>query len=264
VAGVRSRHADSLFNAQLGIVCSPAWRHNRMNRHSLKYVLATALLALSGIASAADAAKTPFTVPALPYASNALEPAIDAQTMEIHHGRHHKAYVDNLNAKVKDFPTLASLSLEDIQRNISTYDTAVRNNAGGHYNHSLFWTLMAPAGQGGTPSPTLRSKLAETFGSEEAFRTKFSEAATKIFGSGWAWLIVKDDGSLAITTTANQDNPLMDAVAERGTPVLALDVWEHAYYLYYQNKRADYIKAWWRLVNWKQVNARYDAASSKR
>lgn len=235
-----------------------------MNRHSLKYVLATALLALSGIASAADAAKTPFTVPALPYASNALEPAIDAQTMEIHHGRHHKAYVDNLNAKVKDFPTLASLSLEDIQRNISTYDTAVRNNAGGHYNHSLFWTLMAPAGQGGTPSPTLRSKLAETFGSEEAFRTKFSEAATKIFGSGWAWLIVKDDGSLAITTTANQDNPLMDAVAERGTPVLALDVWEHAYYLYYQNKRADYIKAWWRLVNWKQVNARYDAASSKR
>lgn len=235
-----------------------------MNRHSLKYVLATALLALSGIASAADAAKTPFTLPALPYASNALEPAIDAQTMEIHHGRHHKAYVDNLNAKVKDFPTLASLSLEDIQRNISTYDTAVRNNAGGHYNHSLFWTLMAPAGQGGTPSPTLRSKLAETFGSEEAFRTKFSEAATKIFGSGWAWLIVKDDGSLAITTTANQDNPLMDAVAERGTPVLALDVWEHAYYLYYQNKRADYIKAWWRLVNWKQVNARYDAASSKR
>lgn len=235
-----------------------------MNRHSLKYLLATTLFALSGIAFAADAAKTPFTLPALPYATNALEPAIDAQTMEIHHGRHHKAYVDNLNAKVKDFPTLSSASLEDIQRNISTYDTAVRNNAGGHYNHSLFWTLMAPAGQGGTPSPALRSKLVETFGSEEAFRTTFSEAATKLFGSGWAWLIVKDDGSLAITTTANQDNPLMDVVAERGTPVLALDVWEHAYYLHYQNKRADYINAWWPLVNWKQVNARYDAASSKR
>ena len=231
-----------------------------MNLHSLKYLLATALLALSGIASAADAAKTPFALPALPYATNALEPAIDAQTMEIHHGRHHKAYVDNLNAKVKDFPALASTSLEDIQRSISRYDTAVRNNAGGHYNHSLFWTLMAPAGQGGTPSPALRSKLVETFGSEEAFRTKFSEAATKLFGSGWAWLIVMVDGSLAITTTDNQDNPLMDVSPVKGVPLLTIDVWEHAYYLKYQNKRADYVEAFWNVVNWDEVSRRYKEA----
>lgn len=231
-----------------------------MNLHSLKYLLATALLALSGIASAADAAKTPFALPVLPYATNALEPAIDAQTMEIHHGRHHKAYVDNLNAKVKDFPALASTSLEGIQRSISRYDTAVRNNAGGHYNHSLFWTLMAPVGQSGMPSPALRSRLVETFGSEEAFRTKFSEAATKIFGSGWAWLIVKDDGSLAITTTANQDNPLMDVVAERGTPILALDVWEHAYYLRYQNRRPEYIGAFYNVIDWAEVDRRYREA----
>lgn len=146
--------------------------------------------------------------------------------------RHHKARADHLKAKFKDLPPLASASLEDIQRNISTSDTAVRNNAGGHYNHSLFWTLIAPADQRGAPSAALRS--------------------------------VEDDGSLAITTTANQDNPLIDAVAEGGPPVLALDVWEHAYYLHDQNKRADYIKAWWPLVKWKQVNARHDAASSKR
>lgn len=235
-----------------------------MNYRFLKTLGLGALLAFTGSAAAADAAKASFSLPDLPYANNALEPAIDAQTMAIHHGRHHKAYVDNLNAKVKDYPALSSTSLEDIQAQISRYDAAVRNNAGGHYNHSLFWTLMAPIGQGGTASPALKAKLIQSFGSEAAFQARFSEAATRLFGSGWAWLILKPDGALAITTTPNQDNPLMDVVSERGTPLLALDVWEHAYYLHYQNKRADYIKAWWPLVNWNQVNARLEAATTQR
>lgn len=224
----------------------------------------TVLLINAGLASAAETTQTPFSLPALPYAANALEPAIDERTMEIHHDRHHQAYVDNLNAKVKDYPTLATTSLEQILASVSRYDAVVRNNAGGHYNHSLFWTLMAPTGKGGSPSPALQAKLLQTFDSHEAFQSKFTDAATKVFGSGWVWLILKPDGSLAITTTPNQDNPLMDTVTERGTPLLALDAWEHAYYLHYQNKRADYIKAWWPLVNWSQVNTRYDAITGKR
>ncbi|MCF5092154.1 superoxide dismutase [Stenotrophomonas sp. PA-6-5C] len=235
-----------------------------MRRLALTSLFATALLLTANLASASESKNVPFSLPELPYANNALEPAIDARTMDIHHDRHHQAYVNNLNAKVKDYPALATTSLEDIQASVSRYDAAVRNNAGGHYNHSLFWTLMAPVGKGGSPSPVLKAKLVQTFGSQEAFQTKFAEAATRVFGSGWAWLILKPDGSLAITTTPNQDNPLMDVVTERGTPLLALDVWEHAYYLHYQNKRADYIKAWWPVVNWNQVNARYDAATGKR
>ncbi|MBD8696759.1 superoxide dismutase [Stenotrophomonas sp. CFBP 13718] len=235
-----------------------------MRRLALTSLFATALLLTANLASASESKNVPFSLPELPYANNALEPAIDARTMDIHHNGHHRAYVNNLNAKVKDYPALATTSLEDIQASVSRYGAAVRNNAGGHYNHSLFWTLMAPVGKGGSPSPVLKAKLVQTFGSKEAFQTKFAEAATRVFGSGWAWLILKPDGSLAITTTPNQDNPLMDVVTERGTPLLALDVWEHAYYLHYQNKRADYIKAWWPMVNWNQVNARYDAATGKR
>ncbi|WP_045738715.1 superoxide dismutase [Xanthomonas sp. MUS 060] len=234
-----------------------------MKHFTLKTLCMTALLATTNLGFAADTGKAPFSLPPLPYANAALEPAIDARTMEIHHDRHHKAYVDHLNEKVKDYPDLATTSLEDIQAHISRYDTTVRNNAGGHYNHSLFWTLMAPVGKGGSPSPALKAKLVQTFGSEAAFQTKFSEAAGKVFGSGWAWLILKPDGSLAITTTANQDNPLMDVAAEHGTPLLALDVWEHAYYLQYQNKRTDYIKSWWSVVNWNQVNARFEKAVGK-
>lgn len=203
-----------------------------------------------------------FTLPELPYATSDLEPAIDTQTMEIHHGRHHRAYVDNLNRKVAEFPKLASLTLEDIQRQISTFDTAVRNNGGGHYNHSLFWELMAPVGKGGAPSPELSAAIEATFGSVDAFKQAFSDAGAKHFGSGWAWLIIKDDGSLAVTTTANQDNPLMDVAAERGTPLLAVDVWEHAYYLKYQNKRADYLAQWWSVVNWNAVNQRFASATA--
>jgi Fe-Mn family superoxide dismutase len=223
-------------------------------------LLIAVLLAHAQLATAENAAPS-FTLPELPYTTDALQPAIDTQTMEIHHGRHHRAYVDNLNAKVAEFPALSSSSLEDIQRRISTFDTAVRNNAGGHYNHSLFWQMMAPTGKGGEPSAELSAAIEKAFGSFDAFKQAFSEAGAKQFGSGWAWLIVKDDGSLAVSSTANQDNPLMDVVTPRGTPLLAVDVWEHAYYLKYQNRRADYLAQWWNVVNWNEVNERFAAAT---
>ena len=204
-----------------------------------------------------------FSLPPLPYAANGLEPSIDARTMTIHHDRHHAAYVANLNAQIPTFPELASVDLTTLQGSISTYSPAVRNNGGGHYNHSLFWTLMAPGGQGGQPSDALAQAITAAFGSQEAMEQQFSQAAASRFGSGWAWLIVKPDGALAITSTPNQDNPLMDLPGiERGTPILALDVWEHAYYLNYQNRRPDYISAWWDVVNWKEVNSLYAAAPS--
>ncbi|WP_183165919.1 superoxide dismutase [Azomonas macrocytogenes] len=210
---------------------------------------------LCGAAIADDA---PFTLPKLPYAFNALEPSIDARTMEIHHDAHHKAYVDNLNAKLKDYPDLKGESIEDILEHVSKYDAAVRNNAGGHYNHSLFWTILAPIGSTGEPSEKLAAQIKKDFGSQEAFVKQFSEAAAKNFGSGWTWLIAKEDGSLAITNTPNQDNPLMDVATTKGKPILGLDTWEHAYYLKYQNKRPAYIEAWWRVVNWKEVSRRFD------
>lgn len=228
-----------------------------------RHLLLSFALLMPTVGSAAEPATTPaapFSLPALPYATDALEPAVDAQTMEIHHGRHHKAYVDNLNGKVATFPALATTSLEEIVAKVSTYDAGVRNNAGGHYNHTLFWTLMAPPGKRGEPSAALRARIERDFGSMDAMRKAFTDASTRIFGSGWSWLIVKPDGTLAITTTANQDNPLMDVVPDKGHPILALDVWEHAYYLQYQNKRADYIARWWDVVNWNTVNARYESA----
>ena len=218
------------------------------------------LTALAASPSMRVEAAPAFSLPPLPYASNALEPAIDQQTMEIHHGRHHRAYVDNLNAKVADYPDLAGASLESIMAQMSRYDAAVRNNGGGHYNHSLFWELMAPVGEGGAPSADLAAAIDAAFGSMDAFKKAFSDAGAKQFGSGWAWLILKADGSLAVTSTANQDNPLMDVVAERGTPLLAVDVWEHAYYLKYQNKRGEYLTQWWSVVNWNAVNARFETA----
>jgi Fe-Mn family superoxide dismutase len=214
-----------------------------------------------GVQTRAETPAPVFTLPPLPYASNALEPAIDARTMEIHHGRHHRAYVDNLNAKVAEFPALASQSLEDSLAQVSRFDAAVRNNGGGHYNHSLFWKLMAPPGQTGEPSPQLLARIEQDFGSLDAMKKALTEAAIRQFGSGWAWLIVKPDGALAVSATANQDNPLMDVVEPRGTPILAVDVWEHAYYLQYQNRRADYLAQWWSVVNWNEVNARFAAAT---
>ena len=222
----------------------------------------TALCLLLGSALPAWAE---FSLPPLPYAVDALEPAIDATTMTIHHDRHHGAYVANLNGQIQANPSLADLNLTDLQAKISQYPLAVRNNGGGHWNHSLFWTLLAPAGQGGSPSQDLIAAIDRDFGSIEAMRTQFEQAATTRFGSGWAWLIRRPDGSLAITSTANQDNPLMDIPGiERGVPLLALDVWEHAYYLKYQNRRPDYIQAWWPLVNWQEVNHRYAIATSGR
>ncbi|GEP95757.1 superoxide dismutase [Chitinophaga cymbidii] len=202
--------------------------------------------------------KAPFTLPELPYATDALEPHIDKLTMEIHHGKHHKGYVDNLN-KALNGTVLASLSLEDILAKVSAKESAVRNNAGGHYNHSLFWTVMSP--QKTEPSAKLSAAINSAFGSLDAFKTKFSDAAKGVFGSGWAWLIVGRDKKLAVTSTPNQDNPLMKGlVKETGTPVLGLDVWEHAYYLKHQNKRPDYIAAFWDVVNWAEVEKRYEAA----
>jgi superoxide dismutase, Fe-Mn family len=204
----------------------------------------------------------PFTLPELPYAYDALEPAIDTETMEIHHGRHHQAYVDNLNAAVQEDDALQGLSLTELLSQVSTLPSAVRNNAGGHYNHSLFWTIMAPVGQGGEPSEALAAAIEDELGSLDELKAQLNAAATSRFGSGWAWLIVDEDGKLAITSSANQDNPLMDDAEQKGKPVLAVDVWEHAYYLKYQNKRAEYLSSWWSVVNWNEVNSLYDEAVS--
>lgn len=200
-----------------------------------------------------------FKLAPLPYAYNALEPAIDKETMEIHYSKHHQTYVTNLNAAVKG-TAAEGKSLADLLAKVSAYPAAIRNNAGGHFNHSLFWQIMSPK-----PKPASAAFMKEidaTFGSLEKFKTTFADSAAKRFGSGWAWLIVHN-GKLAITTTANQDNPLMDISAQKGTPILALDVWEHAYYLKYQNKRPAYITAWWTVVNWAEVERRYHEASKK-
>ncbi|HEY0901294.1 MAG TPA: superoxide dismutase [Micavibrio sp.] len=210
-------------------------------------------------ADAQDKPSGPFSVAALPYAYNALEPAIDAKTMEIHHGKHHQAYVDNLNKEVANTPALQNVSLEDIIKDVSKYSVAVRNNAGGHWNHSFFWQIMAAPDKAGAPSADLLAAINASFGSMEAFKAAFEKAGTARFGSGWVWLIVRD-GQLEITSTPNQDNPLMDDAPVKGTPILANDVWEHAYYLLYQNRRGDYLKNWWSVVNWDQVSAHYAAA----
>lgn len=209
----------------------------------------------------------PLSLPPLPYPADALEPHIDRLTMEIHHGKHHQAYVTNANKALEGTP-MAEWSVDDLCRRLAEIPedkrTAVRNNAGGHWNHSLFWTLLAPAnkGGGGTPSGVIAGAINKAFGSFEAFKEKFASAALGRFGSGWAWLCRMPDGSLTICSTANQDNPLMGkAIAGcEGTPVLALDVWEHAYYLKYQNRRADYIAAWWNVVNWPRVEELFTKA----
>lgn len=197
-----------------------------------------------------------FTLPALPYAFDALEPHIDARTMEIHHGKHHNAYVTNLNNAIAG-TDLEGKSLEDLMK-VAGSNTAVRNNGGGHWNHSLFWQILSPKG-GGTPSGELAAAIDAKFGSFDAFKETFNKAATTRFGSGWAWLVVTENG-LTVSSTPNQDNPLMDVADIKGAPILGLDVWEHAYYLHYQNRRPDYIGAFWNLINWEEVSKRYAAA----
>ncbi|MFO0959215.1 MAG: superoxide dismutase [Isosphaeraceae bacterium] len=193
-----------------------------------------------------------YSLPPLPYAFDALEPYIDAKTMEIHHDRHHQTYVTNLNNALKDFPDQQAKPIQELLKELDKVPeavrTAVRNNGGGHYNHSLFWNMMKPKG-GGEPSGALADAIKKDLGGFEAFKDAFAKAATTRFGSGWAWLVLGKDGKLAVTSTANQDNPISDG----HRPLLGLDVWEHAYYLKYQNKRPDYITAWWNVVNWDEV-----------
>ncbi|CAM4137411.1 superoxide dismutase [Saccharibacillus endophyticus] len=200
-----------------------------------------------------------FELPALPYSNDALEPHIDAQTMEIHHDRHHNTYVTNLNAALESAPELQSKSLEELIGDIDSVPesirTAVRNNGGGHHNHSLFWTVIGPNG-GGAPSGDLAAAIDSDLGGFDKFKEDFAKAATTRFGSGWAWLVVGKDGKLAVTSTPNQDSPIM----EGQTPILGLDVWEHAYYLKFQNKRPDYISTFWNVVNWDEVSKRFAAA----
>lgn len=193
-----------------------------------------------------------FELPKLPYEYAALEPHIDARTMEIHHSKHHNAYVTNLNKAIEGTP-LASQSIEEILKNVSKASAAVRNNGGGHFNHSLFWKVMKPGG-GGLPTGDLAAAINRDFGSFDTFKEQFNNAGATRFGSGWAWLLVHD-GKLVVTSSPNQDNPLMDIAEVKGTPILGLDVWEHAYYLHYQNRRPDYIGAFWNVINWDEVAA---------
>ncbi len=202
-----------------------------------------------------------FTLPPLPYARDALEPAIDRATMAVHHGKHHQTYVDNLNKTVDGDPALRGLSMEDMFAAMSTLSRAARNNGGGHWNHSFFWKVMAPSSRTGRPSPELAAAIDRDLGGMDAFKAAFNAAGAGQFGSGWAWLIVQD-GHLKITATPNQDNPLMDLAPERGAPILVADVWEHAYYLKYQNRRAEWLKAFWSVVNWNKVNELFAAATT--
>ena len=199
-----------------------------------------------------------FELPALPYATDALEPHIDKITMEIHHGKHHQAYVDNLNKALTGSEGENS-KIEDILASVSKYPPAVRNNGGGHFNHTLYWAVLSPNG-GGSPSGDLASAIDQAFGSLDEFKKKFAEAGATRFGSGWAWLTADASGKLQVSSTPNQDNPLMDIAEIKGTPILGMDVWEHAYYLKYQNKRPDYIAAFWNVVNWDAVADRHAQA----
>ncbi len=199
-----------------------------------------------------------FTLPALPYAHEALEPHIDTLTMQIHHGKHHQAYVDNLNKAIAGTEH-ENKSIEELVAHAGAISTAVRNNGGGHWNHTFFWESLAP-NAGGQPTGSLAAAITGTFGSFDAFKEKFNNAGMTRFGSGWAWLVV-NNGKLEISSTPNQDNPLMDVAEVKGTPVLGVDVWEHAYYLKYQNRRAEYLSSFWNVVNWTKIGERFDSAS---
>jgi Fe-Mn family superoxide dismutase len=237
---------------------------NRRTFFKLGALAAAATTFVPGRSTAAQA----ITLPALPFAPNALEPHIDALTMEIHHGKHHAAYLAKLNEALGQHYDLAAERLVDTLTTLPSIDdealrSTFRNNGGGHWNHAFFWETLAPAERSGTPSDALNAAINRDFGSFDAFKAAFNEAAAKRFGSGWAWLIVKD-GKLKITSTPNQDNPLMKGIvpdADLGTPLLGLDVWEHAYYLKYQNRRPEYIGAWWNVINWPTVNERFQKAS---
>lgn len=217
-------------------------------------------LACTPKAAAQKAVTTPFTQTPLPYAYNALEPVIDAQTMELHYSKHAATYAKNLNEAVQaEGVDTSKTTLEQVLANISKYSVKLRNNGGGHYNHELFWKTMAAPSAASMPTGKLKEAIDKDFGSFAAFQTQFNDAAKTRFGSGWAWVVVSNDKKLVIGSTPNQDNPLMDASPLKGMPLFGIDVWEHAYYLKYQNKRPDYITAWWQVINWKFVEQRFDA-----
>jgi Fe-Mn family superoxide dismutase len=235
-------------------------------RSFLKLSAATAVSLTAAPSAFAQDETTAFVLPDLPYAFAALEPSIDTRTMEIHHGKHHAGYVAKLNAAIAENPKLKEKSLQELVSTLpavsdESLQTTLRNNAGGHWNHSVFWEMLAPIGKGSQPKGALEDAIQSSFGSIDEFRMAFAAAAASRFGSGWAWLIVQD-GKLKIVSTANQDNPLMKGIvpdSDLGTPILGLDVWEHAYYLHYQNRRPDYIEAFWKVVNWNEVARRFAA-----
>jgi len=226
-------------------------------KHILFSIVLFFSIALVSNSMVAQENRATYTFDPLPYPFNALEKAVDAQTMEIHWDRHHRAYFNNFTSAIKE-TQMDGKSLEEIFAKMSTLPVSIRNNGGGHYNHNLFWSIMSPNG-GGEPQGKLADAISQTFGSFENFKKQFEQAGATRFGSGWAWLSVNAEGKLFISSTPNQDNPLMDVVEQRGTPVLGLDVWEHAYYLRYQNKRGSYMSAFWEVVNWKEVERRYTA-----
>ena len=219
-----------------------------------------AFFVMPGFAADIVDKKPAFTLAPLPFEYNGLEPVISAQTMQIHHGKHHQAYVDKLNAEVEKNQDLQGKTLEEILAHVSTYNSETRNNAGGHWNHSFFWQVMAPLDKTGTIAPDLRQAIEKKFGSVEKFMADFETAGIRRFGSGWVWLVVTSDNHLEIVSTPNQDNPLMDDAEVKGIPVLGNDIWEHAYYLDYQNKRGDYLHKWWDIVNWTRVSENYARA----
>lgn len=223
----------------------------------MRYWFACLAALATPVAAQERPAAPAFTLAPLPYPATALEPVIDGETMTLHHDRHHQAYVDALNKAVAANPALSGRPLERLLAQAGSAPTAVRDNAGGHWNHGFFWKTMTRPGAGGGPSPELARAIDAAFGSMERMKTAFKAAGTARFGSGWVWLIVGENGRLAITSTANQDNPLMDVAPTRGTPLLGNDVWEHAYYLKHRNRRADYFDAWWRVVDWKTVSGRF-------
>lgn len=237
-------------------------------RETIGLVAGAAALASAASAPAAAqspapaAASGPFTLPPLPYAQNALLPVLDAETLMLHHDKHHATYVKGLNDALAAKPELAGLSLDAIMARVSSLPPAFRNNAGQHYAHSLYWEVMAPPGKGGAPSEKLLAALKRDLGGLDAMKTAFEKAGATRFGSGWAWLIANADGTLAVTSTANANTPLMDDAEVKGRPLLVNDVWEHAYYLTYRNRRAEYLTKWWDVVNWNRVNKLYDEATA--
>ncbi len=228
------------------------------------FLKSAALLGIAGLVKPLNLLANPvadaFTLPKLPYEFSALEPHIDKQTMEIHYSKHHQAYVTNLNKAVTG-TALATMKIEDIIKDISKHPVAVRNNGGGHWNHTFFWNILSA--QGGKPTGKLAAAIESDLSGMDKFKETFNQAATTRFGSGWAWLIVEPSGKLAVTSTPNQDNPLMDVAEKKGKPVIGLDVWEHAYYLKYQNRRPEYITAFWNVVNWANAEKNYVAALQK-